>query len=123
MNKRLILKLAGSVLLVEAALLFVPLIIALIIREGDWGAFALSIAVTLATGSALSMVRPRDDTLSAREGFAVVTLSWLFVSLCGALPFYFSGGKAPTRLGKIPLLGFLFLFHQRRDQISGADAW
>ena len=91
MNKRLILKLAGSVLLVEAALLFVPLIIALIIREGDWGAFALSIAVTLATGSALSMVRPRDDTLSAREGFAVVTLSWLFVSLCGALPFYFSG--------------------------------
>ncbi|MBQ8953197.1 MAG: TrkH family potassium uptake protein [Clostridia bacterium] len=90
MNKRLILKLAGSVLLVEAALLFAPLFIALIMREGDWSAFALTIAVTLAAGSALSMVRPRDDTLSAREGFAVVTLSWLFVSFCGALPFYFS---------------------------------
>ena len=91
MNKRLIVKLAGSVLLVEAALLFAPLIISLIMRDGDWSAFALSIAISLAIGSALSMVRPGDDTLSAREGFAVVTLSWLFVSVCGAMPFFLSG--------------------------------
>ena len=91
MNKRLIVKLAGSVLLVEAALLFVPLFISLIMRDGDWSAFALSIAISLAIGSALSMVRPGDDTLSAREGFAVVTLSWLFVSVCGAMPFFLSG--------------------------------
>ena len=91
MNKRLIVKLAGSVLLVEAALLFVPLIISLVMHGNDWSAFALSIAITLAIGSGLSLVRPRDDTLSAREGFAVVTLSWLFVSFCGALPFWLSG--------------------------------
>ena len=75
MNKRLIVKLAGSVLLVEAALLFVPLIISLIMRDGGWSVFALSIAISLAIGSGMSLVRPRDDTLSAREGFAVVTLS------------------------------------------------
>ncbi len=91
MNKRLILKLSGSVLLVEGALLFLPLIVSLMSRGGDWSAFALTIAIAAALGAALSQLRPRDDTLSAREGYAVVTLSWLFVSFVGALPFFFSG--------------------------------
>ena len=91
MNKRLILKLSGAVLLVEGALLFMPLIVSLIYRSGDWSVFASSIAITVAVGALLSQLRPRDDNLSAREGFAVVTLSWLLVSFFGALPFYFSG--------------------------------
>ena len=56
MNKRLIVKLAGSVLLVEAALLFVPLIISLVMHGNDWSAFALSIAITLAIGSGLFVI-------------------------------------------------------------------
>ena len=97
MNKRLILKLSGSVMLVEGALLFVPLIVSLALRGGDWTAFALTIAIAVALGALLSQLKPRDDTLSAREGYAVVTLSWLFVSLIGALPFYFSGAvKSPV---------------------------
>ncbi len=91
MNKRLILKLSGSVLLVEGALLIAPLIVSLLTRGGDWSAFAISIAVAAAVGALLSQLRPRDDTLSAREGFAVVTLSWLLVSFFGALPFYLAG--------------------------------
>ena len=91
MNKRLILKLSGSVVLVEGALLFLPLIVSLAMRGGDWSAFALTIGIAVAAGFALTMLRPRDDTLSAREGFAVVTLSWLIVSFIGALPFYFYG--------------------------------
>ena len=97
MNKRLILKLSGSVMLVEGALLFVPLIVSLALRGGDWTAFALTIAIAVVLGALLSQLKPRDDTLSAREGYAVVTLSWLFVSLIGALPFYFSGAvKSPV---------------------------
>ncbi|MBO4298481.1 MAG: TrkH family potassium uptake protein [Clostridia bacterium] len=91
MNKRLILKLSGSVVVVEGALLFLPLIVSLAMRGGDWSAFALTIGIAVALGFALSRLRPRDDTLSAREGYAVVTLSWLFVSFIGALPFFFSG--------------------------------
>ena len=91
MNKRLILKLSGSVVLVEGALLFLPLIVSLAMRGGDWSAFALTIGIAVAAGFALTKLRPRDDTLSAREGFAVVTLSWLIVSFIGALPFYFYG--------------------------------
>ncbi len=91
MNKRLILKLSGSVVMVEGALLFAPLIVSLLTRGGDWTAFAMSIAVSVAVGALLSRLKPRDDTLSAREGFAVVTLSWLLVSFFGALPFYFTG--------------------------------
>jgi len=91
MNKRLIVKLAGSVLLVEGALLFLPLIVSLISGGHDWRAFALSIVIAVAVGAVLSQLHPKDDTLSAREGFAVVSLSWLLVSFFGSLPFFFSG--------------------------------
>ena len=64
MNKRLILKLTGSVLLVEGALLFVPLIISLILRESVWIAFAMSIGITIAVGAVLVQLRPRDDVIN-----------------------------------------------------------
>ncbi|MFR1232505.1 MAG: hypothetical protein ACLSCQ_02255 [Evtepia gabavorous] len=41
-------------------------------------------------GSLLVRLRARPDFFS-REGFAVVGLIWVFLSLFGALPFWFSG--------------------------------
>ena len=91
MNKRLTFKLIGYVLIVEAALMVVPLTVSLLMPGGDAKAFLLSIAVTAAAGLLLMLLKPRNDNLRAREGFAVVGLSWLLVSLFGALPFRIHG--------------------------------
>ena len=91
MNKRLTLKLIGSVLLVEGAMLLVPLVIALVYRGDDALALAVTMVLAVVVGGLLQKLEPRDDTLHAREGFAVVAFSWVFVSLIGALPFCISG--------------------------------
>ena len=91
MNKRLIVKLVGSVLLVEGALMAVSLLVSLIMGGDDAPALILSMIITAGVGGLLQLVRPADDTLHAREGFAVVAFSWLFVSMFGGLPFLTSG--------------------------------
>ena len=91
MNKRLTFKLIGYVLLVEAALMLVPLAVSLIMGGGDALALLEAMAVTATAGGLLSLLKPRNDNLRAREGFAVVALGWLLVSFFGALPFWFDG--------------------------------
>ena len=91
MNKRLIVKLVGSVLLVEGALMAVSLLVSLIMGGDDAPALILSMIITAGVGGLLQLVKPADDTLHAREGFAVVAFSWLFVSMFGGLPFLISG--------------------------------
>lgn len=91
MNKRLTFNLVGNVLRVESALMLLPLIVALLTGDDDVRAFLLAILITLLVGTALSAIKPKRDSLRAREGFAVVSFSWILVSFFGGLPFYFSG--------------------------------
>ena len=91
MNKRLTFKLIGKVLLVEAALMLVPLAVSLILGGGDAVAMLIAMLVTAAVGGGLSIIPTRNDNLRARDGFAVVSFSWLLVSFFGALPFWIHG--------------------------------
>ena len=91
MNKRLTFKLIGKVLMVEAALMAVPLVVSLLMGGGDAPAILISMAITMAVGGLLSLLRPRNDNLRAREGFAIVALGWILVSFFGGLPFFFHG--------------------------------
>lgn len=91
MNIKLLFKLIGSVLMVEAALMLAPLAVSLVMGGGDTVALLAAMAVTMAAGGLLSMLRPGNDNLRAREGFAIVALSWILVSFFGSLPFYFHG--------------------------------
>ena len=90
MNYRMIAFILSRVLLIMAALLLLPLITALVYGESI-RPFAVTIALTAACGGALALLPPRTRELYAREGYAVVGLSWLGMSLLGALPFVLSG--------------------------------
>jgi len=48
-------------------------------------------AVTVTFAGLLLLVTRGDINLSRRDGFAVVTLGWIFAALFGALPYIFSG--------------------------------
>lgn len=91
MNIKLTLKTIGQVLLVESALMLIPLAVALLCGGGDAMAILISLVVTAAAGELLSLLRPSNDNLRAREGFAVVALGWILVSFFGCLPFWLHG--------------------------------
>ena len=91
MNYRILFKVLGRVLLIEAGLLAVPLVVALLYRESPMP-FLLTILAVLAGAAALMIPgRTAEAGYGAREGFASVALSWLVMSLFGALPFVLSG--------------------------------
>ena len=92
MNIRLVVNLLGKALAVEGALMLPSLLVSLYYDSGDWLALLLAAMLVSAVGGALAMlVRPHNDNLRAREGFAAVALVWVFMSMFGALPFYFHG--------------------------------
>ena len=89
MNYKLMLRTLGRTLQLEALCLLLPLVVCLIYRE-DPKPFLYTIGLVGLLGSLLVRLRARPDFFS-REGFAVVGLIWVFLSLFGALPFWFSG--------------------------------
>ena len=81
----------GRILLVEAILLVFPAIGAIIFKEETLTSFALTIAALSVTGLFATRKKPTKSTIYAKEGYVIVALTWILMSLFGALPFYLSG--------------------------------
>ena len=80
----------GRILLTEAALLVLPLLVAVLHGETVMP-FLITIAALLLVGGGIGLRRPKRTALYAREGFVVVSLAWIVMSAFGALPFVLSG--------------------------------
>ncbi len=91
MNYRMIKYTLGWILLFEAGFLFIPLIAALIYSEREIWSFLLSILICIAAAGLMFIGKPRSRVLYAREGFVIVSLSWIFLSIFGCIPFMLSG--------------------------------
>ncbi len=92
MNRRMVLYTVGTVVKIEAALMLLPTVCALIYKESCVKALLISVAISLAAGFALTLIsRPGNKVIYSREGFITVALAWLALSFFGALPFYISG--------------------------------
>ena len=89
MNFKLVFRLAGKTLLVEAASMILPLCVALLYGE-DPTPFFFGIGITAGVGFLLSLLRS-DTRFHAREGFFSAGLIWVLVGICGAIPFYACG--------------------------------
>ncbi len=91
MNRRMVLYTVGTVIKIEALLMLLPTVCALIYKEACVTDFLLSIVACLIAGFAMTLLsRPENKVIYAREGFVIVAVSWLALSLFGALPFFFS---------------------------------
>ena len=80
----------GRILLTEAALLALPMAVALLYGESA-APFLIPMALLVLCGLLLSARSPGRTALYARDGLAVVALAWITMSLFGALPFVISG--------------------------------
>lgn len=87
MNYSIVLYILGWVLKFESIFLLLPAIVGLIYKEDTVLAFFGTALLCVVTGSLFTRKRPTSTTLYTREGFATVALSWVIMSIFGALPF------------------------------------
>ena len=91
LNWHVIANMLGNVLWVEGLLMLLPLFVTFIYQDGGTLAFALTIAIALLIGIPLSRIKTILSAYFAKDGMSAVGLSWIAVSMVGALPFSFSG--------------------------------
>jgi len=87
----------GAILLMLGFSMLLSVLVSLVYGDGDSIGILIAAGCTVLIG-ALGLWHGRGAAeLSTRDGFAVVTLGWLAMSACGALPFLFSGAiTSPT---------------------------
>lgn len=92
-NLRAVLGTLGALLVALGAALLAPAGLDLYYNQGTWWAFAgVGVASALVGAALYARFRVRgDEELRVREGFVIVTFSWLVISLVGALPLALTG--------------------------------
>lgn len=92
MNVRLLHKITGSLLWLEASLMLICLCISLYYQEDDVLPFGASSIVTAAVGFYLKYIaQDADNNLGRREAYLLVTSTWIVFSVFGMLPFIIGG--------------------------------
>lgn len=93
MNYKKILKLLGKIMVLEGILMLAPLIITFVYKESIINklAFLLPIIILVCSGTLLQFIKPKRDNLYQKEGFALVALVWIVMTVFGAVPFVING--------------------------------
>ncbi len=81
----------SRILLVEAALLTFPAIVAIIYGDNTLPSFAVTMGLLVIIGLIGSRIKPQKLSIYAKEGYFIVAFAWILISLFGSLPFYLSG--------------------------------
>ena len=92
LNNRLIFKILGTLLWVEAAFMSLGLVLAICHMESDIMPFAVTVAITLAVGTGLRLLgRHASSALSRRDAYLLVSVVWIAFAAFGMLPFLIGG--------------------------------
>lgn len=91
MNYRMVSYIIGQIVRVEGILMIPSLVVSVIYGESAFAAFLIPIALSVAAGTLLTIKKPSNPDIFAKEGFVTVGLSWIIMSLIGALPFVIDG--------------------------------
>ena len=91
MNYKLIKYIIGWLLVFESVFMLLPALVAVAYQEKAGFSFLISMGLGLLTGGFMVLKKPENKTMYAREGFVIVSISWIILSIYGALPFWLSG--------------------------------
>lgn len=90
-NWNTILGVLGAMTFLIGLTLLIPIIIALHFGEQAWLGFLISAGVAMLVGLVMYLTfRPKTE-VQLRDGFILVTVTWFFLSIFGALPYYLDG--------------------------------
>lgn len=91
MNYRMIISILGHVVMLQSVLMLPSCLVGFLYGEHKNALIYLAVAAfCLLLGLIFRIFKPKSRTFYAREGFVAVSLSWITMSLIGALPFYLS---------------------------------
>lgn len=91
MNYSIIRYILCRVLEFQALFLALPCVAALIYGEREGFAYLVVAVSCLLVGALGKLRKPKSSVFYAREGFVAVSLSWILLSVTGALPLFLSG--------------------------------
>ena len=91
MNTKMVRYILCRMLGVEAALLLVPVLVAVIYQEKCGIVFLIPIAILCLLFLVAGRKRPEHGQIYGKEGMVIVALAWILWSLFGAMPFTLSG--------------------------------
>lgn len=87
MNYRVISHVLGWVVSFEGVCMLLPFVCALCYQEQNPWLFLICMGICFLVGVPLTLIKPRQKSMFAKEGFVIVALSWILLSIFGALPF------------------------------------
>ncbi|MDD4263727.1 MAG: TrkH family potassium uptake protein [Firmicutes bacterium] len=90
MNYKMVFYILKRFMWMTALLLVLPLGISLYFQEGNVWPFLIPIIGLFAISLLFGKKEPKNTTIYAKEGYLIVALAWIIISLVGALPYYFS---------------------------------
>lgn len=92
LNMKIIHKVIGTLLFIEAAMMAGCMGMAIYLGEDDSLAFIISVILTVLGGIIFKYIgRDADNSLGRREAYLLVTLTWIIFSLFGSFPYMISG--------------------------------
>lgn len=97
MNRTLINNIIGKILILSGAFMILPIVVAIVYYDADGGSFKyifsfiIPIVISIVFGILLNIKRAKNKSITIKEGFLIVVLSWLVMSLVGAIPLIISG--------------------------------
>lgn len=93
MNNKIIRYILSKILYIEAGFLLLPVIVSFIYKENYSNilSFLVTMFLLLLSGYLLGYKSDASGAFYEKEGFIIVSLSWILLSAFGALPFVFSG--------------------------------
>lgn len=91
-NFRMLLKVTGWLLMIEAAFMCIPTAVSLYYGEmSDFWAFSGATVLTVVTGMSMRFIKPLYTQMGRREGFLLTASVWVWFSIFGMIPFIFGG--------------------------------
>lgn len=89
LNWKIIGSIIGYALIIEGCLLFLPVIVDFLYKEGHAAAYLFTIVLCFLFGFALASLKTKHSYF-AKDGMFAVGLTWIIISIFGGLPFFFT---------------------------------
>lgn len=87
MKNRIVYNYIGKVLIGFSILFILPIIVCLVYKE-NFIPFLIPQIISLIIGALLNLIDAGNDNIYAKQGFKIVSFSWIIISIIGALPIY-----------------------------------
>lgn len=92
MNPKSILNLFSILILLFSFSYIFPIIVSIIYDDGELHLFTKTLAfISLIGAAGLFLTRNAKNELSQKDGFVIIVMFWVVLSLAGSVPFYLSG--------------------------------